>query len=216
MSPYSFFMAALPCVAVLVAMVAGAATYDASRRLKLLKGVAVAALAFWAIAIGLPTFGNYLYEVKHRPQKELEPAALAGVWTTTYQNVGPFHVSGAEPLALKADGTYQQTFRSGSYLYKSPSSPWWIEDGWIIHLMHGRFYLYGVAWAEDLEKGDASIQFTDQIILDGTEIILFVRPDPDTPGQLVLEHLPVGDPDSPDRVQFRRVSTRIPGGNDTP
>lgn len=203
-------MAALPCVAVLLAIVAGTVTYAASRRLKLLKGIIAAAIASGVVAIGLPTLSNYLYDVNRRPPKALEPGVLAGVWTTTYEGIGPFRVSGVETLALRSDGTYQQTYENGSYVYKSSWNPWWVEDGWIIHLMHGRFYLYGVTWAEDFATSGTEVHFMDGTALDGTEIILFARPDSDIPGRLLLEHLAVGDPDSPDVVQFRRVSTRIP------
>lgn len=209
MSPYSFLVVALPCVAALAAIVAGTLTYAVSRRLKLLKGLVAAVLACGAIALALPTFG-YLHELNRRPRKVLEPGALAGVWTATYQNIGPFRVSGVETLTLRADSTYQQTYENGSYVYSSSWSPWWIEDGWIIHLVGGRFYLHGVSVAHKLENGEASMRFTNEVVLDGTGIILFARPDPDAPDQLVLEHLPVGDPDSPDLVQFRRVSTQTP------
>jgi hypothetical protein len=216
MSPYSLCIVGLPCTGAMVAIIAGVVVYDRSRRFRRLKAILVIVVTFCVIAIGPPMFAGFISDVRRGSLLRLESTELVGVWKTTYQDFGPFEISGTETITLKADGTYQQVYKDGLYVYKSPWYQWWLEKGRIIHLEHGRFYLYGTTWAEDFAKSGTTITFQGGVALDGTEIILYARPDPDAPEQVILEHLPVDDPDAPDIAQFHRVSTWIPRDSDTP
>lgn len=148
-------------------------------------------------------------------RKVYEVSDLVGTWRAIYQDVGFEHVSGVETITLKADGTYQQTFEGErGYVYTSPWNKWWLEPGRILHLEGGRFYPLGIRTAEDLANGRVRAfggSPTDENVeLDGTEIVLYAWGCSDAPGGVVLEHLAVGDPDSPDIVRFYQVTTPAP------
>jgi hypothetical protein len=206
------------------AIVAGVIVYLFGNRFRLVEVILAAAGGFFLIFLmGLvpPGLVGTLQDIKRGAWMTFEAAELVGTWEATYEEVGPHHVSGVEILTLRADGTYQQIFRGeGGYVYTSPWYKWWLEDRRVIHLERGRFYPEGIIWAEWLGRGDAIVYTHDwrgrEIRLDGTEIVLYVWLDSDAPGGVILEHLPVGDPDAPDYVQFHRVSKRVPVSTSVP
>lgn len=145
-------------------------------------------------------------------RKVYEVSDFVGTWRAIYQDVGFDHVSGVETITLKADGTYQQTFEGErGYVYTSPWNKWWLEEsGRILHLEGGRFYPLGIQDAKDLASGRLGASLIsptgERIELDSTEIVLYAWGYSDAPGGVVLEHLAVGDPDSPEIVRFYRVA----------
>ena len=202
-------------------IVAGVVVYVFGEKFRFAEIILAAAGGFSLTSFVLPGLVGTLHDVKRGAWMTFEAAELVGTWEATYERVGNHLVSGVEILTLKADGTYQQTFRGeDAYVYASPWYKWWLEDGRVIHLERGRFYPAGITWAEDLEKGDAVVYTYDwrgkEIRLDGTKIMLYAWPAPDVPGGVILKHLPVGDPDAPDYVQFHRVSKRVPVSTSVP
>ena len=156
-------------------------------------------------------------------RKVYEASDFVGTWRAIYQDVESMSgsVSGVETIALKADGTYQQTFEGErGYVYTSPWNKWWLESGRILHLEGGRFYPLGIKDAEDLASGRLGASLInpigERVELDGTEIVLYASGYSDAPGGVVLEHLAVGDPDSPNIVRFYRVTTLVPVATPTP
>lgn len=216
--PIGYFLGvmSLVCGGGIASIIAASVAYVLSERPKFAKAALVATITFLVIVVGLPMAFGFLDDVKRGALTRLEAGDLVGTWEAVYLDIGFEHASGVEILTLKADGTYQQIYKDGrGYVYTSPRYKWWLEKGRIIHLEQGRFYLDGITEAEMLARGDARIAYPE-ITLDGTEIILYVWRDPDNPNGLVLEHLPVGDGDSPDIVQFHRRSTLIPKASDIP
>ena len=192
------------------AVIAGVAVYLFGQKFRPAEIILAAAGSFFLILlIGLipPGLVGTLQDIKRGAWTTFEATELVGTWEATYEDVGPFLVSGVETLTLRVDGTYQQVFRGeGGYVYTSPWYKWWLEDGRLIHLEHVRFYPDGITWAEAPEGRT----------LAGKEIVLYVWPDPGAPGGMILEHLPIGDPDAPDYVQFHRVATPVPVSTGVP
>lgn len=156
-------------------------------------------------------------------RKVYEVSDFVGTWRATYENVENVwgSVSGVETITLKADGTYQQTFEGEKgYVYTSPWNKWWLESGRVLHLEGGRFYPLGIQDAEDLASGRLGASLIsptgERVELDGTEIVLYPSSYSDAPSGVVLEHLAVGDPDSPDIVRFYRVTAPAPAATATP
>jgi hypothetical protein len=216
--PIEYFLGviSLVCGGGIASVVAASAAYVFSKRFRLAKAVLAATITLLVIVVGLPVLLGFLNNVKRGVLTEFEAADLVGTWKAAYEDIGFHHVSGVEVLTLRADGTYQQTYKDGKgYVYTSPWYKWRLENGRVIHLEHGRFYLHGIAWAESFENSGTNIDF-DGITLNGTEIVLYAWRDSSALGGVILEHLPVGDGDSPDIVQFHRVSTPVPKSTGTP
>jgi hypothetical protein len=120
---------------------------------------------------------------------------------------------GVETIILAPDGTFKQTFSgNGNELAQGT---WTLEDDDILHLRGARVYIYGLQFADSLAGGKARAIVTDchgkQMEINGSELILCVRPDRNTPGSVVLQHLEAGDPDAPITVTFYRVSQEAGG-----
>lgn len=216
--PIGYFLSvmSLVCAGGMVSIVMASATYVLSKRLRVVKAVLAATTAFFLVVIGLPTLFGFVDEVKRGALTPFKADDLVGTWSVNYEDVGFHRASGAEIITLRHDGTYQQVFKDGEgYVYTSPWYKWWLEGGRVVHLEQGRFYLNGIVRAEMLARGDAEIAYPE-ITLDGTEIILYALHDSSALGGVILEHLPVGDGDSPDIVQFHRVSTSVPMSTDVP
>jgi len=157
------------------------------------------------------------------PPKSFVPSDLAGTWQADYDQydipdgLSMGRVHGVETITLRTDGTYQQVF---SGVYTGPWNKWWLEDGWILHLRGARLFIMGIKAAEYFAQGEAEAHWEDclgrEIELDGTELILCAKPDPNAPGGIILEHLPVGDPDSPEIVEFHRIAAPVPTTTSVP
>lgn len=150
----------------------------------------------------------------------LEASDLVGTWQTDYGNYD--HLPGGmETLVMRADGTYQQVYEYAGYVYTSPWHKWRLErlsNGNVqVHLEGARYYLNGIQWAEDPE----AMVFTWDPAADrrvelgiGKDFILNVRVLPSwdrsgDPGEVVLQHLPTGDLDAPEIVEFHRTPTLV-------
>jgi hypothetical protein len=216
--PIGYFLGvmSLVCGGGIASMIAASATYVLSKKLRIAKAALAATVTLLVVVVGLPALLNFLDDVKRGALNKPEAGDLVGTWKAVYRNIGFEHASGIEMLTLRADGTYQQIYEDGKgYAYTSPWYKWWLDEGAIVHLEHGRFYLNGITEAEMIARGDARIVYPE-LTLDGTKIILYVRRDSNAPGGLILEHLPVGDGDSPDIVQFYRESSSVPTTTGTP
>lgn len=216
--PIGYFLGvmSLVCGGGIAAVVVASTTYVLSKRYRLAKAALAAILTLLLVFVVAPALLSFLDDVKRGALNRPEASDLVGTWKAVYRDIGFEHASGIETLVLRSDGTYQQTYQDGrGYAYTSPWYEWWLDESSIVHLDRGRFYLNGIVEAEMLAEGDALITYPE-VTLDGTEIILYVWRDANAPGGLVLEHLPVGDGDSPDIVQFYQESTLIPPTTDSP
>ncbi len=141
-------------------------------------------------------------------ERSLTADDLVGIWQVDYADLD-FNLSanlGVEVFTFRADGTYQQVFEKPGYVYTSPWNQWLFEraeDGNLqLHLQgakHYRLYLAGLASASDPNRD-----------LRDEDVILNVRvlkswDTSGTPGEVVLQHLPIGDPDAPKIVELHRV-----------
>lgn len=213
---YSLGVLSLVCGGGIAAAIVASAMYILSKRYRLAKAALAAISTLLLVFVVVPELLSFLADAKRGALNKPELGDLVGTWKAVYQNVGFKHASGFEILILRADGTYQQTYQDGKgYVYTSPWYEWWLDEGSIVHLDRGRFYLHGTVEAEMIAEGDAVVAYPE-VTLDGTEIILYVWRDANAPGGLVLEHLPVGDGDSPEIVQFYQESTLIPPATDSP
>jgi len=157
------------------------------------------------------------------PPRTFAPSDLVGTWQVDYDQydipdgLSEGRVHGVETITLRANGAYQQVF---SGVYTGPWNKWWLEDGWILHLQGARLFIMGIKAAEYFARGEAGAHVQGcsgkYIELDGTELILCAKPDPDAPGGIILEHLPVGDPDSPEIVEFHRIVAPVPTTTSVP
>jgi hypothetical protein len=152
---YSLYLTGLVCIGGIASIVIGVAIYLVGNKFRLVKAILAATGVFFLIAVGFPWLMATLNDVRRGAWVTFEAAELVGTWEATYKDVGPNQASGLEILTLRADSTYQQIYKDGKgYVYTSPWYKWWLEDGRIIHLEHGRFYPYGISMAEALGKGD--------------------------------------------------------------
>lgn len=167
------------------------------------------------------------------PLETLEASNLVGTWQANYENYELYdaawmittlvRITGVEIFILKADGTYQQIYDNGKgYVYTSPWNKWSLErlpNGRLqVHLEGARYYLNGIEWAED--PGAVVVTWdpaTGEMVKlgKGKELILNVNVVVSTSSsgvtrEVILEHLPTGDPDSPEIVKFHRVTTPVP------
>ena len=147
----------------------------------------------------------------------LTPADVVGTWQADYSQfavpevtfpTGFGFVKGIETVVLESDGTFQQTFKGESD--ESTHGVWKLEDGDILHLKGANVYVYGLQFADRLASGQARASDYDchgqPIEVNGSDLMLCVSPDRNAPGGLALQHLEVGDPDSPEIVTFYRIS----------
>lgn len=112
-------------------------------------------------------------------------------------------VRGIETLTLAADGTFSQRFDSPSGLIETVGT--WVIDADGVHLHGATFLPYGPdAWGYG-SGPDCRDRRT--ITLGPGEVLLCVKSDPNAPGGVVMQHLPVGDPDAPEHVTFYRTET---------
>jgi len=132
---------------------------------------------------------------------------LVGTWMADYnQSASTFDSTGVETLVFRSDGKYQQVYSNGSgYTYESPWNNWYLDSDGFLHLEGGRWYVGGPAKAESDSKGavlSTKIKDKDVTINLGEEILLVIST---RRGATVLEHMPLGDPDSPIVVFFSRT-----------
>lgn len=140
-----------------------------------------------------------------------EASDLVGTWRADYSQYDVpdpntlGSVRGVETITLQADGTYQQAFGD---VYTGPWNQWRLESGHTLHLEGARLFIFfgteghGLAVADDCAG--------KRIELDGSELILCAQSKWGEPSGVVLQHLPAGDPDSPEIVEFHRVSVPTP------
>ncbi len=80
------------------------------------------------------------------PPPSLRVEDLVGTWQEHYLAYG------TDILVLRADGTFQQTYKDGSYVYQTLPHPWTVErfaDGRVrLHLQGARYYAAGIAMGE--------------------------------------------------------------------
>ncbi|MCB9132121.1 MAG: hypothetical protein H6647_14460 [Anaerolineales bacterium] len=153
--------------------------------------------------------------IERRPA--LMPEDVVGTWQADYSQfavpdivlpLGFSFVKGIETVILESDGTFQQTFSGDTE--ETTHGVWTLEDGDILHLKGAKVYVYGLQFAERLASGQARASGYDchgqPIEVSGSDLVLCVRPNPNVPGGATLQHLEVGDPDSPEIVNFYRIS----------
>ena len=159
--------------------------------------------------------GRVPHAAERRPT--LTPVDVVGTWQADYSKsavpevsvpTGLDFINGIETVTLESDGTFQQTFKGETE--ESTYGVWTLEDGDILHLKGAKVYVYGLQFAERLASGQARASVYDchgqPIEVNGSELMLCVSPDRNTPGGLALQHLEIGDPDSPEIVKFHRMS----------
>lgn len=148
-------------------------------------------------------------------QRAFQPDDVVGTWIANYSQYtvpelslssSPGFVSGKETVILDSDGSFRQTFDTET----STTGSWTIINGDVLHLQGAKTYVYGLQFAERLASGDARAVVYDchgqQIEISQSELLLCIRPEQNAPGGIVLQHLGVGDPDSPEVVPFFRIS----------
>ena len=153
---------------------------------------------------------------------------IAGAWQANYSrytlpDIGKLQrlleeppliemLQGFETIVLGPDGVFQQSFELEGELVSNTGT--WEVEGSVAHLRGGKLYVYGLSAAENLAQGKVAYHTVDcdgrEIELDLlSELMLCIRPDRKAPGGLVLQHLPVGDPDAPEVVTFYRLATAV-------
>lgn len=140
---------------------------------------------------------------------------VLGVWQADYARyevpdmprLGQ-NIQGVETIVLTADGTFQQFFTGERN--ELTLGTWALESGNVLHLKGARIYIYGLEFVDSWIVGKGRAMVTDchgkKTELNGSELILCVRPDRNAPGGVVLQHLEAGDPDAPITVTFYRAS----------
>ena len=172
----------------------------------------IALITLLALCGGLGLLCGALYRASVLgPSQTFEISDLVGTWRADY---GQYDVpdpttlgkvSGVETITLQADGTYQQAFGD---VYTGPWNQWRLESGQTLHLEGGRLFIFFGTEGHGLAVADDCVGKT--ITLDGSELILCARSKWGEPGGVVLQHLPTGDPDSPEIVEFHRVIVPTP------
>lgn len=131
------------------------------------------------------------------PPSNFQDSDLVGTWEAQYMEWG------IDKLILKADGTYEQTYRDFSvedYVYETPWNEWSVEyfpDGRArLHLKGARYYFAGIRIAEldgmsSLDPESSPSPFYDPVT-EGFlsmvgELVLNVREN--SSGELVLLHM---------------------------
>jgi hypothetical protein len=142
---------------------------------------------------------------------------LIGTWRGDYVGIAPIgvKVTGVETLTLREDGRYQQIYEDGKgYVYVSTWNKWYLDESKIVHLEGGRWYPLGIPYAERLALGMSHASVIDwagkRVELNGKEALLLVHAHRGAPRGMILMHMPVGDPDSPQTVKFYLVATPVP------
>lgn len=156
------------------------------------------------------------------PQQSFTVEDVAGTWQADYSRYDlPYlggdqiralltrqpptieQVRGIETISLSPDGTFGQRFDSPSGLIETVGT--WVIDADGVHLHGATFLPYGPdAWGYG-SGPDCRDRRT--ITLGPGEVLLCVKSDPNAPGGVVMQHLPVGDPDAPEHVTFYRTET---------
>lgn len=80
------------------------------------------------------------------PPATFQDSDLVGTWETRYGGA-------VDRLIIRADGTFKQIYREGTYVYETPWNRWWTErlpNGRVrVHLEGARFYIIeGIESAE--------------------------------------------------------------------
>lgn len=152
--------------------------------------------------------------------KTFTPSEHAGVWQADYTGMRcvDIQLTGVETLTLRADGTYQQIYDDGKgYVYRSSWNKWYLNsEGRILHLKNGRIYSLGIREAEKRARARGALCsyipesiFEKDITIECTDAILYVIPEPDAEGGLVLQY-PACHPDDIKRVEFYLAATPVP------
>ena len=156
------------------------------------------------------------------PQRSFTVDDVAGTWQADYSRYDlPYlggdqirvlltrqpptieQVRGIETISLSPDGTFGQRFDSPSGPIETVGT--WVIDADGVHLHGATFLPYGPdAWGYG-SGPDCRDRRT--ITLGPGEVLLCVKSDPNAPGGVVMQHLPVGDPDAPEHVTFYRTET---------
>lgn len=88
---------------------------------------------------------------------------------------GPdYPLYGIERLRISADGTYTQTFASGSYAYAASPKPWALvldaPEGPRLLMDHLRYFAAGIAWSASSVPLELGLQTVDHIRLQATQL----------------------------------------------
>ncbi len=135
---------------------------------------------------------------------------LFGTWQADYSEYEIFNshtfdfVSGIEQLSFMTDGSYSQYFDDELVA----QGKWNLDSNQVLHLHNAKISIYGEEAALKFSQTNARA-FTfdckgDRIELDGSELILCAKQK--LSNDIILQHLEVGDPDSPIYITFQRVS----------
>lgn len=145
-------------------------------------------------------------------ERSLAADDFVGIWQVDYAGLD-FNLSGrpgVETFTFRADGTYQQVFEMPGYVYTSPWNRWRfgrLEDGnaqlYLQGARHYRLYLAGIASARNPNWGmrDEDVTLNVRVLKSWHTSGI--------PGEVVLQHLPIGDPDAPKIVEFHRTPPLI-------
>ena len=123
--------------------------------------VLVLILVFVMLIVGLGTYVFQVIKLQRDvpfldPPESLNEADLIGVWQAKYMEWG------VDTIIIQEDRTFDQLyidkyFNDGNFKFESSQNIWWIEvlgDGRVhLHLQNGRYFLNGVMFAEQIDKG---------------------------------------------------------------
>lgn len=141
---------------------------------------------------------------------------LIGVWQAKYESKKFDDLSGIETLVINIDGTFQQSYNNGKgYSYSGELSYWRLvrlSNGKAqIHLEKGIFFP-GILTLSENPEDSKDMVFSmydpaqEKNILFSRKIILNIMVEFESPNHIILlDHLPVGDLDSPLTIQFMKA-----------
>ena len=148
---------------------------------------------------------------------------LVGTWTADYRQYDVSLPRGKETLILGTNGTFEQIFETTMGRRRIVTGKWSteeIDDAWIrIYLVGASYYLEGIlaakspdfgveAWDPVLRHHVSIGNKSGFVILYATRLLWDSEYDSKIPcgekGEIVLQHLPIGDLDAPTWVTFCR------------
>lgn len=151
-----------------------------------------------------------------KQQHAFTPEEIVGTWQADYSRyeLPDFHkigktVQGLESIVLKPNAVFQQDFQADDNLV-STGGNWEVQNGSVLHLKGGKYFVYGQGVAESIAQGTGKLHTVDcfghETDIDVSELLLCIRVNRNAPGGIVLEHLEAGDPDAPQVVTFYRIT----------
>ncbi len=141
------------------------------------------------------------------------PEDIVGTWQADFSQYSVFDlhsielVTGTETISFEQDGRYRQFWNNETVA----TGAWKLKDGPALHLTDARILTSGPQIAEYYAEGRMISNMLDcqghEIEIDGSVLILCIMASREDSGGINLQHLSVGDPDSPVDIEFYRVET---------